>query len=176
MTVHSGKNHDAGHAGTSPFAKLSAKLDYPLYIVTTAAVDDGERSGCLIGFATQCSIHPPRFLACISQKNHTFGVIQRASVVAVHVAEAKHGHLAELFGGETGDEIDKFSHTRWHEEHGVPVLDECERWFAGSIEHQVDFGDHVGFVLKPLVLEADGDEEQLMFQQAKDDIKAGHKP
>src|SRR5688500_11613792 len=65
MKAQTGKNHDTGQAGTSPFARLSAKLDYPLYIVTTTANDDGERSGCLIGFATQCSIHPPRFLACI---------------------------------------------------------------------------------------------------------------
>ena len=103
METQTGKNRDTGQAGTSPFAQLSAKLDYPLYIVTTAAADDRERSGCLIGFATQCSIHPPRFLACISKKNHTFGVIQRASVVAVHVAETKHEHLAKLFGGESGD-------------------------------------------------------------------------
>ena len=169
------ESHDGSHAGTSPFTQLSAQLDYPLYIVTTTA-DDGERSGCLIGFATQCSIHPPRFLACISKQNHTFDVIRRASVVAVHLTDAAQEHLAELFGGETGDEIDKLARTSWHEEYGVPVLDECERWFAGLIERQVDFGDHVGFVLKPLVQDAAGDGEQLTFQQAKDEIKAGHKP
>src|SRR5690606_28471984 len=58
----------------TPFARLVATFDYPLYIVTTAVGQ--ERSGCLIGFATQCSIHPPRFLACISKKNHTFGLVQ----------------------------------------------------------------------------------------------------
>jgi flavin reductase (DIM6/NTAB) family NADH-FMN oxidoreductase RutF len=57
---------------TSPFEQLTATLNYPLYVVTTAVED--ERAGCLIGFATQCSIHPPRFLACISKKNHTLAL------------------------------------------------------------------------------------------------------
>jgi flavin reductase (DIM6/NTAB) family NADH-FMN oxidoreductase RutF len=52
---------------TSRFEQLVATLDYPLYVVTTAV--EGERAGYLIGFATQCSIHPPRFLACISNRN-----------------------------------------------------------------------------------------------------------
>src|SRR5690606_29935620 len=122
-------------SGKAPFARLVATLDYPLYIVTTAVGQ--ERSGCLIGFATQCSIHPPRFLACISKKNHTFGLVQRAAIVAVHVVDEKNRQLAELFGGETGDELDKFSQVDWHSVDGVPVLDACERWFAGSVLERI---------------------------------------
>ena len=33
--------------------------------------------------------------------------------------------LAELFGGETGDEVDKFARTAWRDVHGVPILDRC---------------------------------------------------
>jgi flavin reductase (DIM6/NTAB) family NADH-FMN oxidoreductase RutF len=43
-----------------------------MYIVT-AVGKDGERAGCLIGFGTQCSVKPPRFLACVSTENRTFG-------------------------------------------------------------------------------------------------------
>ena len=60
----------------SPFQRLVATLDYPVYIVTTAA--QNQTSGCLIGFATQCSIHPPRFLACISKKNRTLEIARQA--------------------------------------------------------------------------------------------------
>lgn len=35
---------------------LTAALDYPMFVVTVAA--GGERAGCLVGFATQCSIDP----------------------------------------------------------------------------------------------------------------------
>jgi flavin reductase (DIM6/NTAB) family NADH-FMN oxidoreductase RutF len=158
---------------TSPFERLVATLDYPVYVVTTAS--EGERSGCLIGFATQCSIRPPRFLACISKKNHTLGIARRAAVIAVHVVEEKNRDIADLFGGETGDEVDKFARTRWHLAHGVPIIDACERWFVGAVLQQIDFGDHVGFLLEPIESEQSNASEQLTFQKARD-IEPGHEP
>lgn len=157
----------------SQFQQLAETLDYPVYIVTTA-VDDA-RSGCLIGFATQCSIHPPRFLACISKKNHTLKVAKRAAALAVHIVEDKDKHIAELFGGETGDEVDKFARVSWHLAHGMPILDACDRWFAGSIMEQIDLGDHVGFLLEPIDAEKTAISEQLTFQRARD-IEPGHEP
>lgn len=158
--------------GVTPFAQFARNLDYPLYVVTTAV--DGERSGCLIGFATQCSIRPPRFLACLSKKNHTYELALRAGALAVHRVEAGMKGLAELFGGETGDQVDKFAQVRWHEAHGVPVLDECPSWFAGSILERLDLGDHMGFLLQPLEAQPADATGQLTYQQAKD-IEAGHK-
>src|SRR3954462_7266627 len=93
-------------AAEETFQRLVAQLDYPMFIATVAA--DGERSGCLIGFATQSSIHPPRFLAGISDKNRTFRVARRADAMAIHLVPENANELANLFGGETGDEIDKF--------------------------------------------------------------------
>lgn len=157
----------------APFSRLATHLDYPLYVVTTAVGE--ERSGCLIGFATQCSIHPPRFLACLSKKNHTYALALRASVLAVHVIEPGNKDIAALFGGETGDEIDKFAQVRWQQRHGAPVLEACERWFVGTVLEKIDLGDHVGFLLSPIDVEPSRESEQLTFQQARD-IEAGHKP
>ena len=157
----------------SPFERLVATLDYPLYVVTTAFED--EPAGCLIGFATQCSIHPPRFLACISKKNHTLLLARRATTLAVHIIEQKDKSIAELFGGETGDEVDKFSEVRWHFAHGVPILDACERWFAGSVLEHIDLGDHVGFLLEPIDTGQSATSEQLTFQKARN-IEPGHEP
>ncbi len=42
---------------TDAFTELTAAMDYPMFVVTAAAA--GEQSGCLVGFATQCSIDPP---------------------------------------------------------------------------------------------------------------------
>jgi len=77
----------------------AGELDYPMYIVTVAAGD--ERSGCLIGFATQCSVAPVRFLICLSDKNRTYRVAQRARWVGVHVVPADRDDLAHLFGSLT---------------------------------------------------------------------------
>jgi flavin reductase (DIM6/NTAB) family NADH-FMN oxidoreductase RutF len=154
------------------FARFATSLDYPLYVVTTAVNE--QRSGCLIGFATQCSIHPPRFLACLSKKNHTYQLALRAAVLAVHRVEQDRKQLAELFGGETGDQIDKFALVRWHAVDGVPVLDECACWFTGTILRRIDLGDHMGFLLQPLDTQPGVGANQLTFQQARD-IEAGHK-
>jgi flavin reductase (DIM6/NTAB) family NADH-FMN oxidoreductase RutF len=154
------------------FDALVAAIEYPLFIVTTAN-PDGERGGCLIGFATQCSIEPPRFLAGLSKKNHTFRVAETASHLCVHVIGKDDKDLAELFGGETGDEVDKFARCDWHEgPEGVPVLDGVDAWFVGNIIDRVDLGDHVGHVLAPVAVQV-ARPANLQSQDAKD-IDAGH--
>ncbi len=159
-------------AAEETFQRLVAQLDYPMFIATVAA--DGERSGCLIGFATQSSIDPPRFLAGISDKNRTFRVARGADTMAIHLVPENAAELAELFGGETGDEVDKFARTGWREgPGGVPLLDGCPNRFVGRIVERIDFGDHVGMVLEPFFAEADEDSAQLGFHRAKR-IEPGH--
>src|SRR5579884_2212650 len=109
----------------SEFEGRMAQLDYSLFIVTATA--DAEHSGCLVGFASQVSIHPQRFLVCISVKNHTFPVARQAEVLVVHFVPEQAEELALLFGGETGDEVDKFARCQWRAgPDGAPVLTALE--------------------------------------------------
>ena len=159
-------------AAEETFQELVAQLDYPMFIATVAA--GGERSGCLIGFATQSSIHPPRFLAGISDKNRTYRVARDAGSMAIHLVPEDASDLAELFGGETGDEVDKFARCEWHEgPDGVPLVDGCPDRFVGRIIERVDFGDDVGIVLEPFLAEVQEDLGQLTFHRAKR-IEPGH--
>jgi flavin reductase (DIM6/NTAB) family NADH-FMN oxidoreductase RutF len=130
-------------------AELVARADPPLYIVTTAV--GGERAGCLVGFATQVSIDPPRFLAALSTANRTWRVARSATHLAVHVLGRDRMALIELFGGETGDDVDKFARCAWSDgPGGVPVLDDVAAWMVGRILERYDFGDHVGHLLEPV--------------------------
>jgi flavin reductase (DIM6/NTAB) family NADH-FMN oxidoreductase RutF len=156
------------------FQRLMAQLDYSLFIVTAAA--DGERGGCLVGFASQVSINPPRFVICLSVKNRTFVVAQRASVLVVHFVPEQAEELALLFGGQTGDETDKFSQCEWREgPNGTPVLASLQDWFAGRILERLDFGDHCGLLLEPMDGEAHHSGSPLTFRRAKW-IEPGHEP
>ena len=162
--------------GEAALRRLAAGLDAPM-VVVTAVAPDGRRSGCLVGFWTQCSIHPPRVLACVSKANHTFPVAAAAPVLAVHWLADDDCGLAELFGGETGDEVDKFERCSWRPgPGGVPVLDGVKGWIAGPVVGRFDVGDHVAFVVEP---EAGVDDEPaarpLGFQTAKG-IEPGHEP
>jgi flavin reductase (DIM6/NTAB) family NADH-FMN oxidoreductase RutF len=152
--------------------ELVSQLDYPMFIVCATA--GGERAGCLVGFATQCSINPPRFLLCLSDKNRTFRLAREATVMIVHLVPADAWELAELFGSHTGDEADKFERCRWSAgPKGTPVLAGCRSWFAGRILDTVHGGDHVGFLLEPFEAAGDSDERPLTFQSAKA-LEPGH--
>ena len=157
------------------FQRVVGALDYPLFVVTAAAGE--ERDGCLVGFATQCSIGPLLFLVCISDKNRTHRLAECAGHLAVHVVPEERRDLAELFGGETGDEIDKLGRTGWSPgPGGAPVIDGLDDWFAGRVVERIDWsGDHTGFVLEPVAAEAHGDGSELTFQEAQD-IEPGHEP
>ncbi|MET7344009.1 flavin reductase family protein [Streptomyces sp. NPDC087866] len=130
------------------FDRFTDALDYPMYVVTAEA--DGERAGCLVGFGSQCSMRPARFMVWVSELNRTCRVAARADHLAVHLLRRDQRALARLFGGETGDRTDKFAQVAWHPgPGGVPVLDEAPAWFVGRVEQRVDGGDHVGFLLAP---------------------------
>ncbi len=127
---------------------LVGELDCPMFIVTTAAA--GRRAGCLVGFATQCSIHPARLLVCLSKRNYTFRVAADAEALAVHFPGEGDKALSHLFGEQTGDDLDKFARSDWSAGPGdLPVLDVERGWIAGRVLARHDLGDHVGYLLEP---------------------------
>jgi flavin reductase (DIM6/NTAB) family NADH-FMN oxidoreductase RutF len=165
-----------GEDAKSPeaFHDLVGDLDYPMFIATTRA--EAELAGCLVGFATQCSIDPPRFLVCLSEKNRTCRVAAAADALAVHFVPSSAGDLAELFGGTSGDEVDKFTRCEWSEGPvGLPILARCDNWFAGRIVGRQDLGDHVGFLLDPIASHNGTPLDEFTFHRARR-IEPGHEP
>ncbi len=153
------------------FNAIVGNLEYPMFIVTARAGD--ERLGCLIGFATQTSIDPSRFAVCLSRQNRTHRRGRDSPALAVHCVPAAAPDLAELFGGETGDAVDKFARCAWHDgPEGLPILDRCERWFVGPVIDRLDAGDHELFLLEPVAASA-GRGEDFTFHRAKR-IAPGH--
>ncbi len=141
------------------------ELDYPMFIATVPG------DGCLVGFATQCSIDPLRFLACISTKNKTFRLARDASHMAVHVVPEGRTDLAELFGGETADDVDKLARCEWSEgPGGAPLIAGCPH-LVGRIADRFALGDHVALVLD--VIESVGSAPAMRFQEARR-IEPGH--
>lgn len=153
------------------FHDLMGSLDRTMYVLT--AYDGETRAGCLVGFATQVCIEPPRFLVCVSDKNHTHAVAAVAETVAVHVLRAEQRDVAEVFGTLCGAETDKFARVAWRDgPGGVPVLADCLGWFAGRVLDRVGLGDHTGLLVEPF----DGgvaDGEPLTFDAVRD-FEPGH--
>ncbi len=160
-------------SGEAAFNDLVSLLDYPVFVVTTAAGD--QLAGCLVGFTSQTSINPPRFLVGMSRKNHTFSVAMKADHLAVHLLPRDELELAELFGGQTGDDTDKFAKCRWHlSPEGVPILDATPAWFVGKITRRFDLGDHVGHLLEPVSGSAPDELGEVITFSDVDHVEAGH--
>jgi flavin reductase (DIM6/NTAB) family NADH-FMN oxidoreductase RutF len=172
MADYAGMDETTLAASAEAAFPLSGRFPAPVFVVTACA--DGRRAGCVVGFATEVSIHPARFLACISRQNATFPVAMRASRLAVHsLTEQEHG-IARLFGGETGDEVDKFSLCEWiPAADGTPILTACPTWFIGRILERIDLGDHVGCLLGPERWRDGGEIAQLTTRDLSD-ITPGH--
>jgi flavin reductase (DIM6/NTAB) family NADH-FMN oxidoreductase RutF len=128
------------------FDEVTGLLDYPMYVVTAA--HDGQAAGCLVGFATQASIDPPRYLVGISTKNYTHRVALNARRLVVHLLDAGSTELARLFGEQTGDDVDKFAKCASRPgPDGAPVLDGAAAWFSGPVLERFAMGDHTGFLI-----------------------------
>lgn len=159
--------------GDESFDRLVGLLDYTMFVVTTRA--DGHASGCLVGFATQTSLEPPRFLVGISRRNHTYRVALRAEYLAVHVVARRDIELARLFGSQTGDEIDKFERCAWHSgPAGMPILDDAAAWFVGKTLERLDVGDHMGYLLEPVTGYAPEAAGELVSLSDVTDMEPGH--
>jgi flavin reductase (DIM6/NTAB) family NADH-FMN oxidoreductase RutF len=155
------------------FDGIVGGLDNDMIVVT--AYDGRQRSGCLVGFHTQVSMDPRRWLACISKVNHTHRVALGADILIVHFLHADQLDLAVLFGAQTDDRLDKFARCLWRPgPDGCPLLAECD-WIAGRVIQRIDAGDHTAHVLD---IVAAGDEYigecgPLGFQEANA-IPPGH--
>lgn len=160
--------------GGAAFEKLVDHLNYPMFVVTTAAGD--RRAGCLVGFATQASIRPRRFLAGLSDKNYTYRVASDAQRLAVHILGKEDLELARLFGGQTGDEVDKFAQCEWRPgPAGVPILTGAPAWFSGRILERLRLGDHVAFLIEPDSGESSDDVGGFVTFGDVRDLEAGHR-
>ena len=110
----------------------------------------------------------------MSKENRTYRIALSAATLVVHLLRQGDQDLAHLFGGETGDEVDKFEDVEWRAgPDGCPVLARCD-WFAGSIVERVDTGDHVAFLLAPQGGECKRSGTRQLGMQEIGDIEAGH--
>jgi flavin reductase (DIM6/NTAB) family NADH-FMN oxidoreductase RutF len=162
-------------SAASVVASVADRLDTPMVIVT--ARDGARRAGCLVGFATQCSIDPARWLVCISEKNATFAVAMAAEALAIHfLGDDDRGHrAAELFGEQTDDEIDKFSLWPWRDgSGGVVLLDGLPAWVAGPVVSRHRAGDHTAMVVNVTDGEIDDAWQTPLGYLSVRDLHPGH--
>jgi flavin reductase (DIM6/NTAB) family NADH-FMN oxidoreductase RutF len=155
------------------FDSVMASLDTPMCVVTTVA--GGERAGCLVGFHAQCSIDPPQHAVWLSKANHTYRVAILAGHLGVHLLTEDDHDLAERFGTQSGDDIDKFEGLDLDTgPEGVPLLARCPHRLVLRRVAVLDAGgDHVCFVTEPVEAASSGRFRPLRLA-AVTDLVPGH--
>lgn len=155
------------------FDTLMGQLDHPMYVVTVQGPDGP--AGCLVGFASQVSIEPPRFMVGLSGENHTWRVSQQARHLAVHVIPTAHRELVNVFGELSGDRADKFALCSWRAgPQGVPILQDSSAWFVGEILRRIELGDHVGHVLAPVAVGVPRELSEYVRSRDTTGLRPGH--
>ena len=130
------------------FEGVVGDLEYPMFIATARAGE--ERLGCLVGFTTQASIDPPRFIVCLSHNNRTYRHGRDAPVLGVHAVPPTPptSRSSSAARPATNGQVRPL---HWHDgPEGVPILDRCENWFVGRVLERWDAGDHDAFLLEPV--------------------------
>jgi flavin reductase (DIM6/NTAB) family NADH-FMN oxidoreductase RutF len=141
---------------TDAFEGLMSSLDPPLIVVTTAA--GNERGGCLVGFHAQSGIEPGRYAVWLSKANHTYRLALRAPHLAIHFLAEHQLDLAERFGTQSGDDVDKFEGLSLATgADGVPLLvDAPHRLVVRRVALLDEGADHVCLTTEPVRAESAG--------------------
>ena len=157
----------------SAYATLVTAAD-PAMVVVTVAVD-GTRSGCLVGFQSQCSIDPVRHAVWLARINHTYGVARRADTMILHFLDESDARVAGVFGSlTTDDDVDKFALVGAGAGDS-PVLEQCANRVTARVVAVLDDGtcDHVCFVVEPTDLVSDDSFAPLRYHVVAD-LEPGH--
>jgi flavin reductase (DIM6/NTAB) family NADH-FMN oxidoreductase RutF len=143
-----------------------------MLLVTTRHGD--EPAGCLVGFSTQTSMEPIRYLVCLSRKNFTTRIAEQAEHLAVHLIGADQLDLVRLFGENTQDCTDKFTRCEWRPgPYGTPLLHGCPAWMVGRVLSRSDVGDHIAVLLEPVAGSGPGSPDALRYSQLPS-LSPGH--
>lgn len=169
------------HEGTAMVNNFQRLMDRsnPALVVVTAA-HGSQMDGCVVGFHCQAGMEPPRYAVWLSRVNRTYEIAVAASTLGVHFLSASDQPLAQHFGSQTGDEVDKFTDLEWHRgPDGVPLLQQCSHRLVLERHVVVDAAsnDHICWLGTVVDVAAPGSvdaEFELLRLQAGDSISPGH--
>jgi len=98
-------------------------------------------AGLTTNAVTSLSLDPALVLVCLDRGSRTLAAVREHGRLAVNVLSAGQREIAVRFSGKAAH-AEKFRDVAWHEEAGVPVLDEAVAWVAGPVTELLPGGDH----------------------------------
>ena len=143
-----------------------------MFIVTANA--GGEPLGCLVGFTTQASIDPPRFIACLSHRNRTYRLGKDARALGVHAvpADAERPRRSSSAARPPTRRTSSRARRGTKGPRASRSSSAARTGSSAASWRATDAGDHDAFLLEPIA-GSSTEEDEFTFHRAKR-IDPGH--
>lgn len=126
----------------SEFQNTMRHVAAAVYAITTTV--EGERFGLIATAVSSVSFDPPSLLVCINESASAHAPLMKADHFCVNVLGLANREVADCFAMKKGDE--RFSVGEWHEEHGVPVLNNAQSSMVCRTIDRHKSGTHTIFI------------------------------
>jgi len=112
------------------------------HFATGVAVVTAPGGGMTANAVSSLSLDPLLVLVCFDRTARTLPLVRETGRFAVNVLGEGHEDLAAHFASKL-PEARKLATVAWHEEDGIPVLDEALAWVVCDLEDVFPGGDHL---------------------------------
>lgn len=118
--------------------ELFAHIPTSMTVITIGS--GAERYGVTVGTLGVLSLEPPLVMFALKAGSGLLPQLHAGRAVGVNVLADGQSGVALRFATAS---IDRFSNTRWCEEHALPRIDDAAAWFAVRVEDRIALGDHM---------------------------------
>jgi flavin reductase (DIM6/NTAB) family NADH-FMN oxidoreductase RutF len=134
------ERRDAGALGVllDDFRETLSAVPAPVTIVTT--IDRRKPHGTTVSAFTSLSAEPPLVLVALDRSSDLLRLLRRAGRFGVNLLAAGQEELG-LACAKKG--LDKFACVSWHDDGGLPRIDETAGWLACDVQELLPGGDHI---------------------------------
>jgi flavin reductase (DIM6/NTAB) family NADH-FMN oxidoreductase RutF len=129
--------------------------------VVTSRDDTGPR-GATTNALTSLSLDPLLVLVCLDRGSNTLAAVQASGRFCVNILAAGQEEIARRFATKASGE-EKLAGVGHEPVEGVPVLGGVLAWLVCELERELEGGDHVILLGRPLETGADPDAQPLVF-------------
>ena len=116
--------------------------------VVTSEGPNGPR-GCTANSLTSLSLDPLLLLVCFDRASNTLEAVRQTGRFAINILATGQEAISRRFATKES-EAEKFAGVHHETVDGVPVLGGTLAWLACEVDHELDGGDHVIVVARPL--------------------------
>ncbi len=133
--------------------------------VVTSCDEKGPR-GATTNALTSLSLEPLLMLVCLDRSSNTLEAVRSSGRFCINVLAADQEEIARRFATKASGE-EKLAGVSFESVDRVPVLGGVVAWLLCALEQELDGGDHVILLGRPLEAGSDPDAEPLIFYSGR---------